>query len=101
MSPERTKWMLRLGLPIAWLCIALFCGLDVVKALGVVTATAFIIAIVGWGPLLGILFLPILLLYLPSAETELKHPDTHLFLFLGVPVSLLIAGLIALSFRAV
>ena len=107
MSVAQVKWLLRLGLPVAGFVIALVCSRTVDGAIGVVLLTALVILLVVATPFsfIGVIFVGIVGLYglkfssRRELEMDLRDPDTQLFLFLGIPMTLAIVGLLSLDFK--
>ena len=106
ISVTTTKWLLRLGLPVTGLVIALLCGRTIGGAFGILLLTALLLIFLAAMPftLIGVLFVPILGLYglryssRSEPEMDLRDPDTRLFLALGVPAALATVGLLSLYF---
>ena len=105
MSVTQTKWLLRLGLPLASYAVALLCGRSAVGAVGIVFLTALLVVIAAPLTILGIIFMPILGLYglkfssRKEPDMDLRDPDIQLFLFLGIPATLAAVGLFSLHLK--
>ena len=97
MTPKQLTWLLRFALPLAVFVTAFFCGQTVSGAFATVGLTAAVIAIsmIEIFGIIGILFAGVVGIYARNAERALREPDAALFLLMGVPATLLTAGLIA------
>lgn len=100
MSITLTKWLLRLGIPVACVMVAMHCGQSFRGAVGVVVATILSVGMAIHSPssllsLLGCAFGPIFTLYGRDADKELRNPDHQLFLFFSIPALLWLVAFIS------